>query len=426
MKVSRKNFIFCIVSILLFLIFIVGLGLSFDYVGISFIFNLFLVIILTFLNNNKYISSALFVYVFSLIFFIVIPWVQYDNKIVLWSNYAFSKDDYFYLNIIISLFLVLFYFSYSFSGFNLKLKNSSINLKFSILFMLSLICFLMLLYFNNFKYELLFFKFSSDSGMYDNVVSNPLSNILIWFSRFFPFFIFLKYVTCVDEKSKVKEFLLLLMVFLCAFPLAVSRFVVAFVYLPILLYYFKYFNNARIFFLILVSSIILVFPFLEQFRYYEAENAIKILPNYEFFIDAHFDAYQNFMDVIRTDFITFGWQLIGVLFFFIPRTIWVDKPGGSGYQLALNNNYSFNNISMPYIAEGYVNFGFIGIFVFTFALGFFCKIIDSNFLSKKDNFHFYVGVFYCAAIFFMMRGDLMSSFSYMLAGVLAYKLANNL
>lgn len=426
MKVSRKNFIFCIVSILLFLIFIVGLGLSFDYVGISFIFNLFLVIILTFLNNNKYISSALFVYVFSLIFFIVIPWVQYDNKIVLWSNYAFSKDDYFYLNIIISLFLVLFYFSYSFSGFNLKLKNSSINLKFSILFMLSLICFLMLLYFNNFKYELLFFKFSSDSGMYDNVVSNPLSNILIWFSRFFPFFIFLKYVTCVDEKSKVKEFLLLLMVFLCAFPLAVSRFVVAFVYLPILLYYFKYFNNARIFFLILVSSIILVFPFLEQFRYYEAENAIKILPNYEFFIDAHFDAYQNFMDVIRTDFITFGWQLIGVLFFFIPRTIWVDKPGGSGYQLALNNNYSFNNVSMPYIAEGYVNFGFIGIFVFTFALGFFCKIIDSNFLSKKDNFHFYVGVFYCAAIFFMMRGDLMSSFSYMLAGVLAYKLANNL
>ncbi|OOW09554.1 hypothetical protein MF4642_09745 [Acinetobacter sp. MF4642] len=426
MKVSRKNFIFCIVSILLFLIFIVGLGLSFDYVGISFIFNLFLVIILTFLNNNKYISSALFVYVFSLIFFIVIPWVQYDNKIILWSNYAFSKDDYFYLNIIISLFLVLFYFSYSFSGFTLKLKNSSINLKFSMLFMLSLICFLMLLYFNNFKYELLFFKFSSDSGMYDNVVSNPLSNILIWFSRFFPFFIFLKYVTCVDEKSKVKEFLLLLMVFLCAFPLAVSRFVVAFVYLPILLYYFKYFNNARIFFLILVSSIILVFPFLEQFRYYEAENGIKILPNYEFFIDAHFDAYQNFMDVIRTDFITFGWQLIGVLFFFIPRTIWVDKPVGSGYQLALNNNYSFNNISMPYIAEGYVNFGFIGIFVFTFALGFFCKIIDSNFLSKKDNFHFYVGVFYCAAIFFMMRGDLMSSFSYMLAGVLAYKLANNL
>ncbi|MDH1406915.1 O-antigen polymerase [Acinetobacter johnsonii] len=426
MKVSRKNFIFCIVSILLFLIFIVGLGLSFDYVGISFIFNLFLVIILTFLNNNKYISSALFVYVFSLIFFIVIPWVQYDNKIILWANYAFSKDDYFYLNIIISLFLVLFYFSYSFSGFTLKLKNSSINLKFSMLFMLSLICFLMLLYFNNFKYELLFFKFSSDSGMYDNVVSNPLSNILIWFSRFFPFFIFLKYVTCVDEKSKVKEFLLLLMVFLCAFPLAVSRFVVAFVYLPILLYYFKYFNNARIFFLILVSSIILVFPFLEQFRYYEAENGIKILPNYEFFIDAHFDAYQNFMDVIRTDFITFGWQLIGVLFFFIPRTIWVDKPVGSGYQLALNNNYSFNNISMPYIAEGYVNFGFIGIFVFTFALGFFCKIIDSNFLSKKDNFHFYVGVFYCAAIFFMMRGDLMSSFSYMLAGVLAYKLANNL
>ena len=426
MKINRKNFIFCGVSILFFIIFVVGLGLTFDYVGLSFVFNLFLVIFLTFFNNNNYISSALFVYVFSLIFFVIIPWVQYHNNILLWSNYYFSKDDYFYINVIISLFLVLFYFSYSLFNFNLNINNSKIKFKFSILFMFSLVCFFVLLYFNNFKYQLLFFKFNSNSGMYDDVVNNPLSNILIWFSRFLPFFIFLKYVTSVDEKSKLKEFFLLIMVFLCAFPLAVSRFVVAFVYLPILLYYFKIFNNPRIFFLILVSSIILVFPFLEQFRYYDAANEIKILPNYEFFIDAHFDAYQNFMDVIRTNFITFGWQLLGVLFFFIPRTIWVDKPVGSGYQLALNNSYSFNNISMPYIAEGYVNFGFIGIFVFTFALGFFCKIIDSNFLCKKNNFHFYVGVFYCAAIFFMMRGDLMSSFSYMLAGVLAYKLANNL
>ena len=246
----------------------------------------------------------------------------------------------------------------------------------------------------------------------------------MFFSRFLPLFIFLRYVTSNSSKSKSIEVILLLTVILCAFPLAVSRFVVAYVYLPLVLYYLTSLRNSKCIFIFFVLSIIIVFPFLEQFRNYNIGDRIHILPKFEFFTDAHFDAYQNFMEVIRIDFISYGWQLLGVLLFFIPRTFWPDKPVGSGYQMALDQNYIFNNISMPFFAEGYINFGYLGIIFFVFSLAFFCKKIDTKLLnSNVSTYEFFVGVFYCAEIFFMMRGDLMSTFSYMIAGISAYKVA---
>lgn len=56
---------------------------------------------------------------------------------------------------------------------------------------------------------------------------------------------------------------------------------------------------------------------LNQFRYFSINQRISILPEL-FFNQAHFDAYQNFVDVLRTDFVTYGNQLVGV-YFFIPR-----------------------------------------------------------------------------------------------------------
>ncbi|MFJ1315905.1 hypothetical protein ACIKQ2_19185, partial [Acinetobacter baumannii] len=44
----------------------------------------------------------------------------------------------------------------------------------------------------------------------------------------------------------------------------------------------------------------------------------------------------------------------------------------------------------------------------------------------RDSFNYCKGVFLCAAIFFMLRGDLMSSFSFLLAGIVAFKIAEKI
>ena len=50
-------------------------------------------------------------------------------------------------------------------------------------------------------------------------------------------------------------------------------------------------------------------------------------------------------------------------FFFIPRSIWISKAEGSGFLLAENANLAFNNISTPLIAELYLDFSFLVLFL---------------------------------------------------------------
>jgi uncharacterized membrane protein YjjP (DUF1212 family) len=58
------------------------------------------------------------------------------------------------------------------------------------------------------------------------------------------------------------------------------------------------------------------------------------------------------------------------------------------------------------------------------------KKIDTIYLQdfdiKDHNYLIYKGVFLCVAFFFMFRGDLMSSFSSMLAGIIALYIAQKI
>jgi oligosaccharide repeat unit polymerase len=129
----------------------------------------------------------------------------------------------------------------------------------------------------------------------------------------------------------------------------------------------------------------------------------------------NFDAYQNFARVVHDNFISYGRQLIGTIFFFIPRSIWPNKPTGSGSTLADMNGQPFGNISMPYIAEGYINFGIFGVILFMFFLGYILNTFDTFFWNNKKNKTTLFNVYYTiliGLIFFIMRGDMLSSISY--------------
>lgn len=90
----------------------------------------------------------------------------------------------------------------------------------------------------------------------------------------------------------------------------------------------------------------------------------------------------------------------------------------------------FANISMPFIAEGYVNFGYIGIFIFLYVFSFLMRQIDFKYLThielSSNSYSVAKGIFFCAAIFFISRGDLLSSFAFMLSGVFAFKLVEKI
>ena len=160
----------------------------------------------------------------------------------------------------------------------------------------------------------------------------------------------------------------------------------------------------------------MVFPFLDKFRSFTTFENFDFIINYNWVKQSHFDAYQNFVRSIEIEFITFGHQLMGALLFFVPRSFWNEKPIGSGSTLAIKMDYIFGGIAMPFIAEGYVNFGFIGSLMFMLFLGIMLGNLDRVAWNlkrlNKDCLFLYYYYFLFGLVFFTMRGDLINSITF--------------
>jgi len=239
--------------------------------------------------------------------------------------------------------------------------------------------------------------------------------------------------------KKQRKFLILLLIqFCCNFivntPFGMPRFQVATVYLGLLLTIFSKLKKNKIFIFIFLVSMIVIFPVINLFR---GNSLLSTLPNISINIDkirndyltGNYDAFIMIfyaINYVKNYGITYGRQLLGVIGFFIPRVIWHSKPIGSGAHVLVAYGHSFTNGSMPLIAEGYINFGIIGVIIFGFITGKLVKTIDRfywGFIRNNSNYDTFLTIFYPFSMFlfyFMNRGDLLSTFAYFVSHLAVY------
>lgn len=169
------------------------------------------------------------------------------------------------------------------------------------------------------------------------------------------------------------------------------------------------------------TGLFVIFPFLNIFRRWSGHIDFKW--SMDFLDNINFDASQIFMAVMHDGWITLGRQLFGALFFFIPRSLWIGKPVGSGHAFTTLHGASFTNVSMPFFAEGYVNFGYFGVFLFTIGIAWLCAKLDAFYWYRWKNLSDDTGGFYLiflGAIIFVLRGDLLSSLAYTIGTMTCY------
>ena len=372
-------------------------------------------------------------FVFSFIFMAFIPYLHFAAGKVFWGAPQPSINDYIYTLSALLCFNFIFAFTYN---YNLNLSNTKyLNFKSELkfdkdsLFVLLIVLTLLVLTISHVLKHIsnplsLLLRVESDQLVEWNSSNQPILLIINRFTLFFPLFAALfigKYVDSLKLKT-----LTLICLLICAFPLAISRYAVAGIYLPILFFYFPRLLIGRKMQYMMIFSICTIFPFLDQFRKFDPDSKINILPSVDFFYYPHFDAFQNLLSSLSSNFITYGYQLLGSIFFFIPRLIWPSKPVGSGAQLAINQDYFFANISMPLVGEAYINFGVLGIFFVPLLLGVTIRKLDTGFWNSQyrnsDLELFYI---YLLGYFtFILRGDLLSSWAYFCAGIFSYFLIN--
>lgn len=217
------------------------------------------------------------------------------------------------------------------------------------------------------------------------------------------------------------------------FPSSTARYVAAAIYLGLLLIWSRRLKTGRGFILLFLSAFMIVLPFLNAYRN-EPFSSVSIamalrdtidrLP--DMWLEGDYDAYAMLtmtLDHVKNHGMTWGRQLLGTALFWVPRVFWPNKPIGSGAFVAETRGFSFTNLSCPLPAEGLINYGVVGVFLFALVCGCVMRVLDEAYWVGVDRSGKCVrryDILYpiiCIMFFFVSRGDLMSSFAYMVAYV---------
>lgn len=136
--------------------------------------------------------------------------------------------------------------------------------------------------------------------------------------------------------------------------------------------------------------------------------------------DANFDAFAMLAATTQyTDKHGYSWgrQLLLPGFFWVPRSIWNSKPVGTPVIVAGFLNLFSLNVGSPLWAEGYMNFGVLGLFMFLFVFGWLARVADDFQVQTTDRpgpaFQTVVSAFFAANTFILLRGDLTSGTMYL-------------
>jgi hypothetical protein len=377
------------------------------------------------IDNSITLKKIFYIFVF--FFFGIAPIEQLANKTVFLGPPYLNQIDYLKINILILCIIFVYEVFYDI-GYSYMQNNNFFNdfkshpfdkkvyelerWKGNFLVGLVILVFLILFWYNDFNFIYFFARGLVDEMLYQKKEVNLMVSLLINSLRFVPLLVYL-YFFVIGFKTKKLKLFLFLMLLLINFPTSIPRFQVAIFYLPIAVLEFKMLSRYLVFPLILYMSLLVIFPFLNIFRDFSSNVGFGSFLNFTMFNELHFDSYSSLAKVVKGSVVTYGNQLLGVLFFFIPRSIWSNKPVGSGEYLANLYDYDFGNISMNYFGEGFVNFGFFGIFLFVIFLSAIHVVLDFNYYNKRVKsirFVFFYLFFMSLQIMFL-RGDLLTNYS---------------
>lgn len=186
-------------------------------------------------------------------------------------------------------------------------------------------------------------------------------------------------------------------------------------------------------FLFIFGAIVVVMPLvsiLTHVNYSDwGSQSISMSVVYEHFLETHYDAWAN--TIAASELVThwglfWGQQLLGSLLFWVPREIWPSKPLMSGVEIAhyLELYYSmwFDNISAPLATEGYIDFWYLGSFLYGCAFLWICLKLDHLINFSKSPVVVGGALFFSFFLIFLLRGALMNAVAYGVGNFLSFAL----
>jgi hypothetical protein len=177
-----------------------------------------------------------------------------------------------------------------------------------------------------------------------------------------------------------------------------------------------------------VVVLIVIFPLADAFRY-SAEGELKSGSLVETLTSPDFDAFpqiNNTLLYVHRYGLTDGRQAVGVVLFWVPRSVWPEKPRDTGILLSETRDYRMQNLSAPLWAEMYINGGWPLLVLGMFGLGILVRSQDERIENSLQRRVAKVAghqrarapaILACILPFYLMillRGSLLQAMSYLM------------
>ncbi|MGO4928337.1 O-antigen polymerase [Fundicoccus sp. Sow4_F4] len=368
-------------------------------------------------------------YLFMLLFMFLSPLIQYvTDNFPWWDTHLIVDRAILHANFTIFIFLITYQVSYSMksrtsrnTGYQRNIKN--VNIVIDSLFVASFIASIFVISIVGFQnlFSRSTYVINTNSRSAGLIIANTLRAIpVIYVAINLVFIKKYKYIY-----KKIPLILGITLMILINFPTATARFWMASIYLGLFIILLGKSKNPHFLKFTLLLGMLVVFPVINIFRRNSFQEVLLLgidIPRVtELLTYGDFDSYSMLVrGIIYTSVngISWGRQLLGNVLFFVPRTVWPNKPIGSGLMIASDLGWQFTNVSFPYIGEGYINFGILGVILFAVVLGRISKKADHRYKFSIENTKVeinYVDIVYpftLGFLFFIMRGDLLSSLSF--------------
>lgn len=168
-----------------------------------------------------------------------------------------------------------------------------------------------------------------------------------------------------------------------------------------------------------VAGILLVYPLADAFRY-TSHSQVDTSGIVDSLASPDFDAARqvtNALDYVEQLGVTDGWQALGVALFWVPRSLWPEKPRDTSVVLAEFMGYGETNLSAPLWAELFVNGGWPLLLVGMGLVGWWLRGRDMAGMRRAAaNPAALILPFY---LVFLLRGSLLQAMANLVVIVLA-------
>jgi len=448
------TFLYICISLLAFISFDANLS-----VWISFLVSFCVITLIAYyhLNIETVFSPFLGSYViFNYLFFFIAPIFQISSFNLVSSrfpnDFIFSASSVIAANFLIVFFNIVFFLSYIYFKTNNKTsllisERTSIFLKNTPVAILTILIICVFVVYFNYDYVVTNIV---ESIYITNAKSESVSSLLLRkkFLFFLPMAGVVASASYLKAKNKLSANTLTIFACLIAFLLMLVFFKNTFtekrntlgpIYIALIFLFFpKVLNSNAKFFLFLFLSMVVVFPLMSSLTHIDA-NLDQIIDDpkllYESFLrfgtisgafeSLHYDAFSNILatlEYVEINGISWGYQLLGVCLFFIPRSIWASKPISTGELIGdyLMNTTprNYSNLSNPLVSEGYINFGLIGVALLAIILAYFTVKFIAWIISKHE-FKEFIAFYFALHLLFLLRGDLTNGVSYFVGPLLS-------